>query len=47
MKLFGEEERFGGNTELKQFAQNTLPTAEEHQKMALELSHKLSQTAER
>jgi hypothetical protein len=47
VKLFGEKEQFGGNTELKQFAQNTLPTVEEHQKMALELSHKLSQTAER
>jgi putative membrane protein len=47
VKLFGEQERFGGNTELKQFAQNTLPTVEEHQKMALELSHKLLHTAER
>jgi len=47
VKLFGEEEHFGGNAELRQFAQKTLPTVEEHQKMALELSHKLSQTAER
>ena len=47
VKLFGEEERFGRNAELRQFAQKTLPTVEEHQKMALELSHKLSQTAER
>ena len=45
VKLFQQEERSGHNTELKQFAQKTLPTLEEHQKMALELSHKLSQTA--
>ena len=42
VKLFQQEERSGHNTELKQFAQKTLPTLEEHQKMALELSHKLS-----
>jgi putative membrane protein len=47
VKLFQQEERSGHNTELKQFAQKTLPTLEEHQKMALELSHKLSQTAAR
>jgi putative membrane protein len=47
IKLFQQEERSGHNTELKQFAQKTLPTLEEHQKMALELSHKLSQTAAR
>lgn len=47
VKLFQQEERSGHNTELKQFAQKTLPTLEEHQKMALELSRRLSQTAAR
>lgn len=47
VKLFREEEHSGHNAELKQFAHKTLPTLEEHQKMALELSHKLSQTAAR
>lgn len=47
VKLFQQEERSGHNTELKQFAQRTLPTLEEHQKMALELSRRLSQTAAR
>ena len=47
VKLFQQEERSGHNTELKQFAQKTLPTLEEHQKMAVELSRKLSQTAAR
>jgi len=47
VKLFRQEERSGNHAELKQFAQQTLPTLEEHQKMALELSHRLSQTAAR
>jgi putative membrane protein len=45
VKLFQQEERSGHNAELKQFAQKTLPTLEEHQKMAQELSRRLSQTA--
>ena len=45
VKLFQQEERTGHNAELKTFAQQTLPTIEEHQKMAVELSRKLSQTA--
>ena len=45
VKLFQQEGRAGHSVELKQFAQKTLPTLEEHQKMALQLSHKLSQTA--
>ena len=45
VKLFQQEGRVGHSVELKQFAQKTLPTLEEHQKMALQLSHKLSQTA--
>jgi putative membrane protein len=45
VKLFQQEERTGHSAELKQFAQKTLPTLEEHQKMALQLSQKLSQTA--
>jgi putative membrane protein len=47
VKLFRQEERLGHDPELKQFAQKTLPTLEEHQKMAVELSHRLSQTAAR
>jgi len=47
VKLFREEEHSGHNPELKQFAHKTLPMLQEHQKMALELSHKLSQTASR
>jgi putative membrane protein len=45
VKLFQQEEHSGHNAELKQFAQKTLPTLQEHQKMALELSHKVSQAA--
>jgi uncharacterized protein (DUF305 family) len=37
VKLFQQEERSGHNAELKKFAQKTLPTLQEHQKMALEL----------
>jgi putative membrane protein len=44
-KLFQQEARSGHNVELKQFVQKTLPTIEEHQKMAVQLSRKLSQTA--
>jgi putative membrane protein len=40
--LFQAEERSGQNTELKQFAQKTLPTLQTHQKMAQELSHKVT-----
>ena len=47
VKLFQQEERSGQDIELKQFAQETLPTLDEHQKMALELLRKLSQTAAR
>jgi putative membrane protein len=45
VKLFQLEERSGDNAELIQFAQKTLPMLEEHQKMAQELSRRLSQTA--
>jgi putative membrane protein len=47
VKLFQQEERSGGSVQLKQFAQKTLPTLEEHQKMALELSQKVSKAAAR
>jgi putative membrane protein len=47
VKLFQQEERSGHNAELKKFAQKTLPTLQEHQKMALELSQKVSQAAAR
>jgi putative membrane protein len=45
VKLFQQQERSGHNSELKQFAQKTLPTLQDHQKMATDLSRKLSQTA--
>jgi len=45
VKLFQQEERTGHNPALKEFAQKTLPTLEEHQKMALDISHRLSRTA--
>ena len=45
VKLFRQESGSGHNAELKQFAQKTLPTIEQHQKMALALSHRLSETA--
>lgn len=45
VKLFKQEQRSGHNDELKQFAQKTLPTLEQHQKMAVELSQKLAKTA--
>jgi putative membrane protein len=45
VNLFQQEAKAGRNSELKQFAQKTLPTLEEHQKMAVELSRRLSQTA--
>jgi len=44
-KLFREETSSGHDTMLKQFAQKTLPTIEEHHKMALDLSRRLSETA--
>jgi putative membrane protein len=47
VKLFREENAAGRDTELKQFAQKTLPTIEQHQKMALDLSHRLAETAAR
>jgi putative membrane protein len=45
VKLFQQEEPTGHNPALKEFAQKTLPTLEEHQKMALDISHRLSRTA--
>ena len=45
VRLFQQEAKAGRNSELKQFAQKVLPTLEEHQKMAVELSRRLSQTA--
>jgi putative membrane protein len=45
VKLFRQESGSGQNAELKQFAQTTLPTIEQHQTMALALSHRLSETA--
>jgi putative membrane protein len=45
VKLFQQEERTGHNAELKLFARKTLPTLEEHQRIALEISRRLSKTA--
>jgi putative membrane protein len=45
--LFQREGLVGQNAELKQFAQKTLPTLQEHQTMALELSRKVAQAAAR
>jgi len=45
VKLFRQESGSAHNAELKQFAQKTLPTIEQHQKMALALSPRLSETA--
>jgi putative membrane protein len=45
VKLFDQEASSGHDARLKQFAQTTLPTIEEHHKMALDLSRRLSETA--
>jgi predicted outer membrane protein len=45
--LFRQEADLGHEPQLRQFAQKTLPAIEEHQKMALELSHRLDETASR
>jgi len=47
VKLFRQEDSSGHAPQLKQFAHNILPTIEEHQKMALDLSRRLSETAAR
>lgn len=47
VKLFHRQSSSGQNAELTQFAQRALPTLEDHQKMAVELSRRLSQTAAR
>ena len=43
--LFQQEGRSGSSVQLKQFALKTLPTLQEHQKMALELTHKITQAS--
>jgi len=45
VKLFPQEDSLGRDSRLKQFARKTLPTIEEHQMMAADLSRRLSQTA--
>jgi len=45
VKLFQQEGLTGHNADLIQFVQKTLPTLEEHQKRAIDVSHRLSQTA--
>ena len=45
--LFQQEGRSGSSVQLKQFALKTLPTLQEHQKMALELTHKVTPTSAR
>jgi putative membrane protein len=47
VKLFRQENSSIREAQLKQFTQKTLPTIEQHQKMALDLSHRLAQTAGR
>jgi predicted outer membrane protein len=47
VRLFRQEADAGHDLQLKQFAQKALPTIEEHQKMALDLSRRLSETAAR
>jgi len=47
VKLFRQEDSSGHDPQLKQFAHKILPTIEEHQKMALDLSRRLSETAAR
>jgi putative membrane protein len=45
--LFQAEERSGHSVELKQFAQKTLPILQTHQKVAQELSRKVTQASAR
>jgi putative membrane protein len=45
VERFRQESGSAHNAELKQFAQKTLPTIEQRQKMALALSRRLSETA--
>jgi putative membrane protein len=45
--LFRQEADLGHDPQLRQFAQKILPSIEEHQKMALDLSHRLEETASR
>jgi putative membrane protein len=47
VKLFQQEEVSGNDAQLKEFARSTLPTLQQHQRMAEALSHKLAQTAQR
>jgi putative membrane protein len=47
VNLFQQEARSGSSVHLKQFALKTLPTLQEHQKMALELTHKVTQASAR
>src|SRR3954471_11875995 len=45
VKLFQQEERSGGNTQLKSFAAKALPILKEHQTMATEIARKAKQKA--
>jgi putative membrane protein len=45
--LFRQEADLAHDPQLRRFAQKTVPTIEEHQKMALDLSHRLDETASR
>jgi putative membrane protein len=47
VKLFRQEAGSTRGAQLKQFIEKTLPTIEQHQKMALDLSRRLAQTAVR
>ncbi len=47
IRLFQREEQSGGNAQLREFARNTLPTLQEHRRMAGELASKVGATAAR
>lgn len=47
IKLFQQEEQWGDDAQLTRFARNTLPTLQEHRRMAVALADKLAATAAR
>lgn len=47
VRLFDQQQTSGGDTQLKKFARDALPTLQQHRRMAEALSHKLAQTAQK
>ena len=47
VKLLRQEESLGHQPQLREFAHKSLPTIEEHQRTAVDLSRRLSETAAR